>query len=120
MVDSLLTLWGKIKIVESETKKPKACLRKKKVSLRHMIQLWQGDEDDGEAWLQSHDDFRKKDWHCKDVCSENLVASVRKESKNLRNIALDKDSYIVRVEPGYDVALIVFLVIAIDEHYRED
>lgn len=123
MVESLLTLRGRMNIVDSKTKKPVVCLRKKgfiPMMGTGTVQIWRGGSDDGDPWLVCKGDYFRKNFDFKEKSSGRVLASVRRKSMNMANILLEKDTYIIRVEPGVDVALMVFLVIALDEQYRDD
>lgn len=123
MVESLLTLRGRMNIVDSNTKKPVLCLRKKgfiPMMGTSTVQIWRGGSDDGDPWLQCKGDYLRKNFDFKEKSSGRVVASVRRKSMNMANLLLEKDTYIIRVEPGMNAALMVFLVIALDEQYRDD
>jgi hypothetical protein len=47
------------------------------------------------------------------------VATVSRKL-SVMSILTDKDAYVIVVEPGFDCALMVVFVVAIDEQYRDD
>eukprot|EP00177_Eucheuma_denticulatum_P002155 GFKZ01003846.1.p1 GENE.GFKZ01003846.1~~GFKZ01003846.1.p1 ORF type:complete len:273 (-),score=38.78 GFKZ01003846.1:1017-1835(-) len=123
MTESILSLRGRMQITDSNTKQPVLTLRKKgfiPMLGTSTIQAWRGPTDDGEPDLVCKGDVFRKDFNIKDGHTGATLASVKRKSFTLSNILLEKDTYIIRVEPGIDAALMVFLVIAIDEQYRDD
>lgn len=123
MVENILTLRGRMSITDSNTKASVVTLRKKgfiQFFGASTVQVWRGSTDDGEPWLQCKGDFFKKNFDFKELATGRVVASVRRKSFNLSNILLEKDTYVIRVEPGVDCALLVFLVVALDEQFRDD
>lgn len=123
MIENILTLRGRMRIVEASSNKSVVTLRKKgyfKFFGAGTVQIWNGDSDEGDPWLEVKGDFMKKNFDFKQKASGRVVASVRRKSFNLSNLLLEKDTYIIRIEPGCDNALLVFLVIALDEQFRDD
>lgn len=84
------------------------------------IQAWAGPTDDGSPYLEIKGDFLRKNFAITEKGSGRTMATVMKKSFNLANLLLEKDSYVIRVEPGVDTALFVFFVVAADEQYRDD
>lgn len=123
MSEALLSLRGRMQIQDANSKRTVVTLRKKGF-IPHLgtgtIQVWKGGTDEGEPWLEVKGDYLKKDFDIKEPGSSRIIGSVKRKSFNLSNILLEKDSYVIRIEPGQDAALLVFLVIAIDETYRDD
>jgi uncharacterized protein YxjI len=66
-----------------------------------------------------HGNFLKKAFTITEVGTGHTVATVRPKL-SVMSILTDKDSYVVMVEPGFDCALMVVFVVAIDEQYRDD
>lgn len=123
MSEALITLRGRMNIVDPGTKQPVMTLRKKGFIPgfgTSTIQAWAGGTDDGSPYLEIKGDFLRKCFSITEKGSGRLLASVTKKSFNLANILLEKDSYVIRVEPGVDTALLVFFVVAADEQYRDD
>lgn len=75
------------------------------------VQVWRGASDDGDCWISAKGDYLRKNFDIKEKASGRTLASVRRKSMNLSNLLLEKDTYIIRCEPGVDTALMVFLVI---------
>ncbi len=123
MVESILSLRGRMQISDSNTKTPVVTLRKKgfiPMMGTSTVLIWKGSTDEGEPWIQIKGDFLRKNFDFKEKASGRTLASVRRKSMTLANILAEKDSYVIRVEQGVDCALMVFLVVAIDEQYRDD
>jgi uncharacterized protein YxjI len=62
-------------------------------------------------------DFFAKVFDITEVGSRRLVAKINRNI-SLRSFMTGMDKYVVRIEPGFDCALIVEFVIAIDQRYR--
>lgn len=84
------------------------------------IQAWAGSSDEGEPYLEVKGDFLRKDFAITEKATGRKLAQIKRKSFNLSNLLLEKDTYIIRVEPGVDTALLVFFVVAADEQYRDD
>lgn len=123
MSESILSLRGRMQITDPATKQPVITLRKKgfiPMLGTSTIQAWRGPSDDGEPDLECKGDFFRKDFTIREKATGRPLATVKRKSFTLSNILLEKDTYIIRVEPGTDAAMLVFLVIAVDEQYRDD
>lgn len=121
--EEILTLRGRMRIVDAKSKQPVVTLRKKGFVPGFgtgTIQIWSGKTDDGDPWLTVKGDFFRKNFDFKDNSQGRVLASVKRKGLNFANIVMEKDTYIIRVEPGVDAALMVLLVVAIDEQYRDD
>lgn len=125
MNEAIFSLRGRMHIYDARSKKPVVTLRKKSyLAITGYggggILVWKGGSDDGEPYLKVKGDFFKKDFTIQEVATGDVVASVKRKGFNISNILFEKDTYIIRIEPGQDAALLVFLVVAIDEQYRDD
>lgn len=122
MTEAFLTIRSRMSIKDCESGETAFTLRKKSIIPMfgtNTIQCWKGDDDDGEPYLEVKGNFLQKDYKIIDVESEKEVAKVSRKLFTMLNLFTDKDTYSIRVEAGADAALLVFLVIAIDEQYRE-
>lgn len=122
MTESLFTLRGRMHITDASTKRTVLTLRKKgfiPMTGTGTILAWKGGDDDGKPDIVCKGDFFRKDFVIKNK-SGKVLATIRRKSFNLSNILLEKDSYVVRIEPGVDAALMIFMVVAVDEQYRDD
>lgn len=123
MSESIISLRGRMKIEDPSTKRTVITLRKKGIIPilgTSTIQAWRGDSDDGEPYMECKGNFIRKDFAIKEVATGRVLASVKRKPFTISNFLLEKDTYVIRIEPGTDVALLVFFVIAIDEQYRDD
>lgn len=124
MSEALLTLRGRMTITDPSTKQPVITLRKKgylpSLFKAKTIQAWAGGDDEGDPYLEVKGDFLRKDFNVIQVSTGRTLASIKRKGFNLSNLLLEKDTYIIRVEPGVDTALLVFFVIAVDEMFRDD
>lgn len=123
MSESILSLRGRMQIIDPSTKQPVVTLRKKgfiPMMGTSTIQAWRGATDEGDAWIEVKGDFFRKDFQVREKATGRVIATIKRKSMNLSNILLEKDTYVIRVEPGADAALLVFFVIAVDEQYRDD
>lgn len=123
MSESIISLRGRMQITDPDTKQPVLTLRKKgfiPMLGTSTIQAWRGASDEGEPDLECKGDFFRKDFAIRDKRSGRVLASVKRKSFTLSNILLEKDTYVIRIESGTDAALLTFLVIAVDEQYRDD
>ena len=84
------------------------------------IQAWAGSLDEGAPYLEVKGDFLRKDFSVTEKATGRKLAQIKRKSLNLSNLLFEKDTYVIRVEPGVDTALLVFFVIAADEQYRDD
>lgn len=123
MSEALLTLRGRMSIVDATNKQPVLTLRKKGFIPgfgTKTIQAWPGAAEEGTPYLEVKGDFFRKDFNIVETATGRTLASIKRKSFTLSNILLEKDSYVIRVEPGVDTALMVFFVVAVDEQYRDD
>ena len=123
MQESIVSLRGRMQILDAATRAPVITLRKKGFITGFgtgTIQAWTGASDDGAPTYEIKGDFFKKDFVIREIATGASVAQIRRKSFGLSNIVFEKDSYVIRVEPGRDAALIVFFVVAVDEQYRDD
>lgn len=122
MSESLVSVHGRMHIEDAVSKRTLLTLRKKSMlplKGAKTVQAWRGKKDDGDSDLECHGDLLRKDFTIKETPTGRLLATVKRNCLTVSNILLDKDSYVIRIEPQVDAALIVFLVIAIDEQYHD-
>ncbi|CAN8069531.1 unnamed protein product [Agarophyton chilense] len=123
MVESIISLRGRMQILDCTKKRPIITLRKKGFIPgfgNNTIAAWRGATDQGPPYMEVKGDIFRKDFTIKEVATGRIIATARRRSFTLSNLLLEKDSYVLRVEPHQDTALIVFFVIAVDEQYRDD
>ena len=110
-------------ITDAQSKRPVMTLRKKGYLTGFgggTIQAWEGDSDNGDPIYEVKGDFLKKDFSVKDVRTGKTVAQVKRKSFTVSNLLFEKDTYVIKVEPGLDTVLLIFFVVAADEQYRDD
>lgn len=123
MSEAIISLRGRMQITDAATKQPVLTLRKKgfiPMLGTSTIQAWRGASDEGEPHLECKGDFLRKDFAIRESRTGRALATVKRKSFTLSNILLEKDTYVIRIEAGTDAALLTFLVIAVDEQYRDD
>lgn len=123
MTEELLTLRGRMSIVDVQTKAPVVTLRKKgyfRFFGAGTIQAWAGASDDGEPYLEVKGEFFKRNFTIVEKATGRTLASISRKPFTVTNFLLEKDTYVIRVEPNVDTALMVFFVVAADEMYRDD
>lgn len=125
MKDALVSLRDRMFIEECASGDTVYTLRRKDlISLPFVggrtLLVWKGDSDEGEPWLEIHGDLIRKDFIMKDLESDAEAAVVSRKLLSAQSMFLDSDVYAVRVNPGFDAAVMVFLAIAVDEQYHED
>eukprot|EP00172_Hildenbrandia_rubra_P001761 Plantae.Rhodophyta-Hildenbrandia_rubra.ctg2352.p1 GENE.Plantae.Rhodophyta-Hildenbrandia_rubra.ctg2352~~Plantae.Rhodophyta-Hildenbrandia_rubra.ctg2352.p1 ORF type:complete len:357 (+),score=58.20 Plantae.Rhodophyta-Hildenbrandia_rubra.ctg2352:168-1238(+) len=123
MKESLISLRSRQQILDAKTGRAVVTLRQKSfVPLMGIstVLVWKGDSDHGTPWLSCKGSFLRKNFIISDASTGREVCSVKRKSFNLKNIIFEKDTYIAQVAAGVDSALMVFLVVAIDEVYRDD
>lgn len=121
LTEAMFSLRDRMTIADATTRAPVLVLRKKGVIPMMgtgTIQCWVGGKEGGAPYLTAKGNLLRKSFSITDAAG-GMVASVERKS-NIRSVVLEKDSYVLRVEPGVDTALMVALAVSIDEHYRDD
>jgi len=122
LTESTISMRDRMTILDTDSKEPVLMARKKGV-IPHLgtgtILSWAGGSESGAPYLVVKGNFLKKSFSITDSSSGKVVASVSRKS-NIRSVLAEKDSYVLRVEPGVDTALMVAFAVMIDEHYRDD
>lgn len=123
MKESLISLRSRQQILDAKTGRTVVTLRQKgfiPMLGTSTVLVWKGDSDSGEPWLSCKGNLLRKNFTIIDKRSGHEVCSVQRKGFNLKNILFEKDTYVAKVAAGVDSALMVFLVVAIDEVYRDD
>lgn len=84
------------------------------------VQVWNGPDDKGERAFEIVGSIIRKNFQIIDTRTGQEAANICKKWINLQNILVDKDVYIVKVNPGYNTALMVFLTVAVDEQFHDN
>lgn len=104
-------------IITMKTKKPLASTISKHPNT---VQVWKGDTDHGKPWLELCGDLMRKDFTFKNLDTGTEAAFVTRKLIKLSTILAESDTYVLRVNPGYNVALMIFIAIVIDEQYHNE
>lgn len=124
MTEKLLSLRDRMYIQDVNSGETVLTVRKKSfISVPiiggRTLQVWKGGDDEGDPWLEVHGNILRKNFKLNVVEGGQEAAVVSRKMFNIATL-LDADSYVVRVNPGFDAALMLFLAIAVDEHYHDD
>lgn len=124
------SLHGRAQLVDVETNGSNFVVRKRSIFPTIMskpgVRVWSGDKESGAPYFVT-----KGDLHRKIYCIERLIpwpgsqvlaARVLRASEAVKfqlgsSVTLEKEDYVVIVEPGTDTALMVLLAVIIDEYY---
>lgn len=119
--EAMLTMRDRMFIVDAQTKQPVLTIRKKGIIpvLGTSTILCFRPGSDKEPYLAIKGNILRKSFSVTEVSSGRQAASVKRKT-NFRSVMMEKDSYVLRVEAGIDAALMCTLVVALDEHYRDD
>lgn len=123
MTEELFSLRGRMAIQDAQTKAAVVNLRKKgyfKFFGAGTIQAWAGEKEDGEPYLEVKGEFFKRNFTIVEKASGRTLATISRKAFTVSNFLLEKDTYVIRVEPNVNTALMVFFVVAADEMYRDD
>ena len=83
------------------------------------IQIWKGEKTEGDPFLEIKGNLMKKDFVVYDVESGESIGKVKRKFLNISKILLDKDSYVLTVEPYCNATLLVMLTVVLDEQYSD-
>lgn len=121
MTESIVSMRSRMHIQDTQSGRKYTIRRKGVIPLlgTSTVYVWKGSSSGGRPWLEIKGNVRRKTFQIKRASSGKKVATVRRQGFNFRNLVADKQTYIIRVQPGQDAALLIFLVVAIDENYRE-
>lgn len=83
-----------------------------------MVQVWRGGEEIGEPWLQVKGKVENRSFSFISS-TERVVATVSRKGINMTDVYAEKDTCVLRVEPGVDATLMVFLAVALFQKHRD-
>lgn len=83
------------------------------------VYVWDGEKDDGDPMLEIHGDLLRKDFVITDKLHNRDAAAVKRHFLNPTSLITGRDKYSVRVNPGYDTSLMIFLAISVDEYFHD-
>lgn len=122
MTETLFSLRDRMQITNPETGEVLYTLRKKGFIPyigTGTIQIWKGEKTEGDPFVEIKGNLMKKNFTIYDVESGESIAAVKRKFLNVSKILLDKDSYVLTVEPYCDATLLVMLTVALDEQYSD-
>jgi len=119
-----LTLRSRMTVTDS-TGRAAVTLRKRGLvsGMGHStVYAWWGTDPDATApFLEVKGDLFKKNYTLTEVGGQGRpVATVQRHALGFKNFLTDKDDFTLRVEPNYDCAFLVMVVVALDEMYTDD
>lgn len=123
MTEEFFSLRGRMVIQDAQTKAAVVNLRKKgyfKFFGAGTIQAWAGEKEEGEPYLEVKGEFFKRNFSIVEKATGRPLAKISRKPFSATNFLFEKDTYVIRVEPNVDTALMVFFVVAADEMYRDD
>lgn len=122
MTEKIMSLRDRMYIEDLRTGEKVFTIRRKHfVSMfKGTIQVWRGGDDDGEPAYEITGSILRKNFKIVDKQNGQEAAVISKKLLSLTNLLTEGDVYIVKVNPGYDTSLMVFLAIAVDEQYHDD
>lgn len=82
------------------------------------VRVWRGTREFGHPMFEVHGGMYGKWFSIVEGVWGDEVASVRRKTFAITSL-VGKSTYIVRIQPGFDAALLVFLTVAINEYYHE-
>lgn len=111
-------------VISDSTGRPAVTLRKRGfvsgMGNSTVYAWWGSDPDAASPFLEVKGDVFKKSYTITEVGSGAQVGTVKRHALSFKNFVTDKDDFTLTVQPGYDCALMVMLVVALDEMYTDD
>ncbi|KAK1863933.1 hypothetical protein I4F81_006486 [Pyropia yezoensis] len=111
-------------VISDSTGRPAVTLRKRGfvsgMGNSTVYAWWGSDPDASSPFLEVKGDVFKKSYKITEVGSGAEVGTVKRHAMSIKNFATDKDDFTLTVQPGYDCAFMVLLVVALDEMYTDD
>lgn len=111
-------------VISDSTGRPAVTLRKRGfvsgMGNSTVYAWWGSDPDASSPFLEVKGDVFKKSYKITEVGSGAEVGTVKRHAMSFKNFATDKDDFTLTVQPGYDCAFMVLLVVALDEMYTDD
>ena len=122
MRDSLPTLHGR-QLISNAAGAPVVVIRQKSfiplMGGTSEIKIWRGSEENGKPWLSCKAKGGRNNFIITEVATRRRFCFVERDRLNFDNIVWGKDTYVANVLPGTDAALMIMVVVAIDEIYHE-
>lgn len=83
------------------------------------VRVWRGSRDSGQPWLEINGEHEGDDFVIEDAVWGDEIATIHRKSMTFTNIIFRRCTYVLKVRPGCNAALMVFLVTAIHDYFRE-
>lgn len=85
-----------------------------------VVKVWAGPRAQGVPYLRIEGDFFDREYKIWKIANgeENIIATVKRKNMFAQNFVLDKETFLVSIEPGNNAALIVMIVVTIAEHWQ--
>ena len=122
LYENALSLRDRMYIANEKNGEVAYTLRKKgflPVRDNSIVNVWAGEDITGEPTFIIKGCFLKRNFSIIDAAIGETIAFVAKELFTLNKFLLNKDNYILTVQPGFDTALFVMLAVAIDEQFHD-
>lgn len=120
MTENIISFRNRMHIFDGAGTKIMTIRRKHIISLyKGTVQIWNGPADEGKPAFEIVGSVIRKNFKIIDKQTGQEAANICKKWINFQNIVLNKDIYFVRVNPGYNTALMVFLAVAVDEQFHD-
>lgn len=123
MKSALFSPRGRMRIKRWDSGEPVVTLRRKSLVPMEIlgggtVRVWKGSREIGHPLFEVRGDMYGKWFSIVEGTWGDEVAFVHRKSFTISSI-LGRSTYVMRMQPGYDAALLVFIAVAIDEFYRE-
>lgn len=117
--ESIVSLHGRMHIIDSNTNKTVLTLRKK--GLIPLLDIgtiiaWKGSSDNGKPDIICKGDFLIKEFEVRNGKGK-ILAKVKRKCMCLRNLVWEKNKYDIEIGENVNMALMILLVVAIDVEY---
>lgn len=83
------------------------------------VRVWRGGNDAGQPWVEIRGEHEGNEFIIEDAAWGDEVATVKRRTLSLRYLFLRKCTYVLKLRPGCNAALMVFLVSAVHDQYRQ-
>lgn len=120
MTENIVSLHNRMHILD-KTGNVIMTIRRKHIipMFKGTVQVWNGVKDNGQPVYEIVGSIIRKNFEILDRHNGRVAATICRKWMKFQNI-LEKDVYIVTVNPGYNSALMVFLAVAVDEQFHDD
>lgn len=119
--EAVMSLHDRVHIIDPNTKQEIMTVKKKGFLPGFgagTVLAWYGTDDSGPPAIEIQGNIMRKSFTIMDTASGRMMAAANRKS-SISSVLLDNDTYTLVVEPGVDSALMVTLVVALDEIYND-